>query len=365
MKRILMISDFFRPEPGGVEGLNTGIARLWDSSQIEVIAPEVSISTRDQQMQFDSRLGFPVHRIPAGKTREFHQFVGHRIRAFQPDSLLLGAITPSTRMAASVAQEYKLQWNVVLYSGDLPSVSLLKAGNRKVLHRARYVFTLSRYLMEQFARKGVDRDRMVALPPAFEFRWSEGKLPLPAGLAERLRKKIVLITVGPLVRDRGLDQIFPVLDHLEDLKDRLHWVVAGSGPEYSYLNELCKIHRRQGQISFTGFLSDAELGALFQNASLFVDPGRVAPDNYSFTVMEAAQFGLPVVAVSGGGMDELVVDESTGLLADEGSPEALARCIRRLVQDPPLRKRLSLETAERAVDEFDLQRAFRAISSRV
>lgn len=368
MKKVLFITDFFRPEPGGVEGLNTGLALQWEEGRIEVIAPEVSISTRDYRMQFDSRLGFPVHRIASNKTREFHQFVAHRIRGFQPDSMLLGAITDSTRIAASVSQEYELPWSVILYSSDLSSVSLLKAGNRKVLNRARYVFTLSRYLMEQFSRKGVDRDKLIALPPALDFRWPDGKLPMPTtpeDLQSRLKRKVVLVTVGPLVRDRGLDLIFSVLDHLEDLREELHWVVAGSGPEYSYLNELARIHKREDQITFLGFLSDDNLGGILQNASIFVDPGRLEPDNYSFSVMEAARFGLPVVGVKGGGMEELVVDEATGLLADERSPDDLARCLRRLINDAALRKNMARETARRAESEFDVSRAFRALSGRV
>ncbi|MBU43180.1 MAG: hypothetical protein CMN76_08185 [Spirochaetaceae bacterium] len=367
MKRILFISDYFRPEPGGVEGLNSGLARLWDPDRIEVIAPDVSISTRDHRMQFDSRLSFPIHRISSNKTREFHQFVAHRIRAFQPEAMLLGAITGSTRIGAAVAQEYNLPWSTILYSADLPSVSLLKAGNRKVLNRARYVFTLSRYLLDQFARKGVDTEKMISLPPALDFRWEEGKLPRPANpkLLERIKKKTVILTVGPLVRSRGLEILFPVLDHLEDLKDRFHWIIAGSGPEYSYLNELMRIHKRDEQISFAGFLSDAELGGLFQQSDVFFDPGRLEPDNYSFTAMEAGRFGLPVISVGGGGMSELVVDEVTGLLAADRTPDDLARCIRRMIQEPALRKKISTESERRSEDEFDIQRAFRALSMRL
>lgn len=319
-------------------------------------------------MQFDSRLGFPVHRISSNKTREFHQFVAHRIRAFQPDALLLGAITGSTRIGATVAQEYNLPWGVLLYSADLPAVSLIKAGNRKVLNRARYVFTLSRYLLDQFARKGVDREKMIALPPALDFRWPDGKLPFPnrpEGLINRIKKKIVIVTVGPLVRSRGLELLFPVMDHLEDLKDQVHWIIAGSGPEYSYLNELMRIHKREPQITFTGFLSDEELGGLLQKADIFFDPGRLEPDNFSFTAMEAGRFGLPVVSIKGGGMSELVMDEATGLLADDRNADDLARCLRRLINESPLRKDFSTESRRRAEDEFDIQRLFRALSNRL
>ena len=205
------------------------------------------------------------------------------------------------------------------------------------------------------------------MPPALDFRWEEGKLPRPANpkLLERIKKKTVILTVGPLVRSRGLEILFPVLDHLEDLKDRFHWIIAGSGPEYSYLNELMRIHKRDEQISFAGFLSDAELGGLFQQSDVFFDPGRLEPDNYSFTAMEAGRFGLPVISVGGGGMSELVVDEVTGLLAADRTPDDLARCIRRMIQEPALRKKISTESERRSEDEFDIQRAFRALSMRL
>jgi len=57
--------------------------------------------------------------------------------------------------------------------------------------------------------------------------------------------------------------------------------------------------------------------------------------------MEAMSAGTAVVAYPSGGIPELIESGKTGLLTETPSPEALARSIRLLVEDPGVRNRLS------------------------
>jgi glycosyltransferase involved in cell wall biosynthesis len=59
---------------------------------------------------------------------------------------------------------------------------------------------------------------------------------------------------------------------------------------------------------------------------------------------------VPVVATRGGGVDEIVTDESNGLLTDFGDDRGIAKAIARLIGDSSLARRLAnagRETAER------------------
>jgi colanic acid/amylovoran biosynthesis glycosyltransferase len=70
-------------------------------------------------------------------------------------------------------------------------------------------------------------------------------------------------------------------------------------------------------------------------------------------LMEALATGVPVLASDISGIPELVEDGHTGLLAAPRDAEALARALRRLHDEPELRRQLGLAGRERVVREFD------------
>jgi glycosyltransferase involved in cell wall biosynthesis len=78
-------------------------------------------------------------------------------------------------------------------------------------------------------------------------------------------------------------------------------------------------------------------------------------------VLEAAAFGRPVVASGsrrGGG---ILVDESTGILLHDATPESIAEALERLVADNGLRERMGAAAAEHARRNFDPRRNAEAV----
>jgi glycosyltransferase involved in cell wall biosynthesis len=67
-------------------------------------------------------------------------------------------------------------------------------------------------------------------------------------------------------------------------------------------------------------------------------------------VNEAMASGLPVIATRIGGIPDMVREGETALLFDPGDVEGLRGCLRMLVNDPNLRKRMG-----RAGHEFVVQ----------
>src|SRR5262249_2158737 len=79
-------------------------------------------------------------------------------------------------------------------------------------------------------------------------------------------------------------------------------------------------------------------------------------DNESFgrVVVEAMAAGLPVVGVSGGGVAEIIVPGTTGLVAQKDDPAALAACIEELVRDPARGWAMGAAGRERAIAQYSL-----------
>lgn len=62
---------------------------------------------------------------------------------------------------------------------------------------------------------------------------------------------------------------------------------------------------------------------------------------------------LPSVVTRVTGLIDAVVHEQTGLLVPAKDSDALAQAMRRLIEDPELRRRMGAASRERAVRSFD------------
>jgi L-malate glycosyltransferase len=94
-------------------------------------------------------------------------------------------------------------------------------------------------------------------------------------------------------------------------------------------------------IHFPGFMDMASKQHEFARNDIYINTNRV--DNMPVSVLEAAAFGLPVVATSVGGIPFLLEHEKTGLLVKSGDAAAMVDAIDRLIKDPDLVEHLSNE----------------------
>ncbi len=119
--------------------------------------------------------------------------------------------------------------------------------------------------------------------------------------------------------------------------------VAGDGRDRSRLERIAKDH-----VEFLGRQPDAQLRELLAVARGLVFP---AEDDFGIVCAEALASGTPVIALSRGGVTEIVEDGTSGALFDESSAEALVDAVRRA-------ESLSFDPAalRRAAARFDAAR---------
>ena len=112
------------------------------------------------------------------------------------------------------------------------------------------------------------------------------------------------------------------------------------------------------QVEFRGFREDvwAELSEL----DVLVHCS-VRPEPFGQVVLEGLAAGVPVIAAAAGGPTEVITHGVSGLLATPGDSAELAAAMRRLVDDPDLRERLTAEGRRRSRDFTPEQTAARLL----
>lgn len=176
---------------------------------------------------------------------------------------------------------------------------------------------------EQLLSHGLPPEKMKPLP-----RWVDTAQFSPDKRVERywlergLSARSILLYVGRVSREKGLDLLVEAFAGLIDEGADLALVVIGDGP---YRNEMEQALGRYPAL-FTGYLQGLELQIAYASADLFVFPS--ATDTFGNVVLEAQASGLPVIVSDAGGPRELMRAGETGLLFSAGEAAALTATIR-------------------------------------
>lgn len=100
-----------------------------------------------------------------------------------------------------------------------------------------------------------------------------------------------------------------------------------------------------------GAVDEGEVKRRLWEAHVFVLASFHEPLGVAY--MEAMAAGVPVIGTDAGGVRELITDGADGLLVPPKAPEALARAIARLADDPELARRLASAGLARVTEGFD------------
>ena len=92
------------------------------------------------------------------------------------------------------------------------------------------------------------------------------------------------------------------------------------------------------------------IASYFSSSDIFVLPSRL--ETWGDVLLEAMAYGLPCIGVTGEAMEEIIVQEETGLLVPPDDVDALAEALVRLLQDQQMRQRYGQRGRQRVQQIF-------------
>lgn len=137
------------------------------------------------------------------------------------------------------------------------------------------------------------------------------------------------------------------LEALAEIPDAYLWI-AGMGPLEAKLKAMAAAMGVDRRVRFLGWRTDPS--ALYRAADVCVFPSRYEP--LGNVVIQAWAHGLPVVAAASQGPAALIREEADGLLVPVDDAPALARAVRRLLDDRAFAQRLADAGQRRVASDF-------------
>ncbi|HEX5387023.1 MAG TPA: glycosyltransferase family 4 protein [Gemmatimonadales bacterium] len=164
---------------------------------------------------------------------------------------------------------------------------------------------------------------------------------------------VTLTRVGSLIHRKGVDLMLRAFAELRRTHPNVHLLVVGDGPERPALEALARELGLADTAHFLGLVPSA--GAVLRDATdMAVSPAR--DEGFGLTVIEAAAFGLPIIATNTPGMNEILRDGESGLIVPIEDVAALVRALDVAIRDPALRHRLGAAARATVQERFLISR---------
>jgi glycosyltransferase involved in cell wall biosynthesis len=165
-----------------------------------------------------------------------------------------------------------------------------------------------------------------------------------------------VLAIGRLLPQKGFDRLVAAWPAVVESQPSAHLHILGEGPERSHLESAIDQAGVTASVTLHGLVPREVVPSFIDACTLLAAPSR--HEGMPYAVLEAAARARPVVASRTGGIDEVVVDRTTGVLLGDEALEAdaagLAAAIAELLDDRDLAARLGRQGRARVADLFSL-----------
>lgn len=170
--------------------------------------------------------------------------------------------------------------------------------------------------------------------------------------------RVRVVFVGRQEFRKGADVFLSILPDLLQQYPQVHVDIVGNDQIPQVEGDTFRVRFERsnpslmalGQVVFHGDVTDEELRGFYSSADFVVAPSRF--ESFGLVHLEAMMFGKPVIGCRIGGMQEIILDGVTGMLAEPADAESLLKCVEQLIQSEKLRATMGRAARQHYLDNF-------------
>jgi phosphatidylinositol alpha-1,6-mannosyltransferase len=367
----LLLSFNFPPHGGGIARMMGELALRYPPQSLVV-----STGTYPDSTASDARFPQSIDRvgIRATRLRTINGLALWTARAARLargrhfDFAWCGELKPAGYPAWWLAKRHGVPYGVVVHGTELLLLDAkirlsrfkrwtaggLVTGATVLVANSTWTAALARSVYELLGRSDLAR-RVQVVPLGTEpTQFRPGIDPTPIRAKYGLAGGPWILTVARLEWHKGIDTVIEALPAVRAAHPTAGYVVAGTGPRQTQLEQLAARLGVGDAVKFLGFVPDEALPALYNAVDLYVGASRyhdLLVEGFGISLVEASASGIAVVGGRSGGVPDAVRDGETGILVDPEDRADVAAGITRLLGDEALRRRMGA-AGRRAVETY-------------
>jgi glycosyltransferase involved in cell wall biosynthesis len=160
---------------------------------------------------------------------------------------------------------------------------------------------------------------------------------------------IILLFLGTLKRIKGCDTLIRAFISLGEeyvKKNNLKLLLAGDGVQKLELEEVVRHYNNESYIKFMGHVPHNNISAIYKISDIYILPSSF--EGTPISMLEAMFNCMPIIASDVNGINNIIQNETNGLLFEVNNSDDLKDKIIRMVED----NELSNNVASRAKNDY-------------
>ena len=341
----------FRFPPKWLAG--TEIASYNLAKHLAVAGHDVFVITSlDENLaEIDKDGNFSVHRVKLyggpglfGKAYFLAKTISI-IKKIKPDivcaqSMSMGVIGFFAKVA------FKQRYAIYCRGSDIYGPSLFgRVIAKTLLKNADAVIALTQDMRNRI--QSIYRREIFVVPNGFELKEN----PASPKRAEKfqINDRSSIIFVGTLRPVKGLQYLILAMGTVKQEIPNAELLIVGDGPQKEYLKELVRRENLGQAVSFAGKVDNEKIPEYLASSDIFVLPSL--SEGFPTVLLEAAAYGLPIVATNVSGNSEIIKDGENGFLVSPEDPACLSDKITALLKNRELMGKIS-DNNKKMANEF-------------
>nr|XP_008384391.2 phosphatidylinositol N-acetylglucosaminyltransferase subunit A-like [Malus domestica] len=319
--RILMVSDFFYPNFGGVEN------HIYYLSQCLLKLGHKVVVTHAYNNRSGVRYmtgGLKVYYVwkPFLMQNTFPTFYGtlpivRTILIREKISLVHGHQAFSTLCHEALMHARTMGYKVVftdhsLYGfADAGSIHMNKVLQFTLAEVSQAICVSHTSKENTVLRSGLPPEKVFVIPNAVDTAMFK---PAPERLSSH---EIVIVVISRLVYRKGADLLVEVIPEVCRLYPNVRFIVGGDGPKRVRLEEMREKHSLQDRVEMLGAVQHSKVRSVLISGHIFLNSSLT--EAFCIAILEAASCGLLTVSTRVGGVPEVLPDDMVVLAKPDPS----------------------------------------------
>ncbi len=361
MKKILHISNYYPPNPGGIEQVAYDIVRcLRVKYEQKVICFNEGKETLREKYEGIEILRVGYYKKVASQAISFSYFnyLKTLIKDFKPDIIHIHLPNPLITLYLLMIKNRKKSKLIIHWHSDIIKqrnfMLFYRPIQNKILEEADLILTTSQKYLEGSEDLKNFKNKTSVLTNSVNF----SKLTLNDENMKKIQEikdkyeRPIAFFLGRHIGYKGIGYLIKASKKINiDIKI----LIAGDGP---LTNELKKQASGDPNIEFLGRLSDEELKVYMHAADVFTFPSITKNEAFGIALAEALYCGTPAVCfnIEGSGVSWVNQDKYTGLVVENKNEEKFGEAITNILRNSDLKKKFSDNARIWANQEFSLEK---------
>jgi glycosyltransferase involved in cell wall biosynthesis len=280
------------------------------------------------------------------------------VRKYKPDVILSNWIVPQGLVAAVLKLFYPtVKVILVSHGGDagfIQSHYLLSLFCKYALIKADRVIAVSSFIRDIILNiSGSILDKLSVIPYGIDLTPFEGAHAKKADRNGISRKG--LLFVGRLEEKKGVQYLIESMPRVLEMHPDMTLTIAGDGTLKRQLMNLAENLHIEDRVIFVGHVQYSQLVELFGETVLFIAPSintKEDVEGLPNAILEAIGAKVPVITTDAGGITDIIENNVTGVLVQQGRSDQLAEKIVELMGNQNLRATLAENAYRKLLTDY-------------